>query len=364
MASARIEPTPYANFIVGENGAGKSSLLEAISVLAHAKSFRTHKFRRLIKDEQKAFTVFAKLKSKDEVETTVGIERGRSGDSRFKIAGLAIQSSAQLAQQLPLLVINSNSFSLLEGPPKGRRMFFDWLVFHVKHEFADLWKQVSRCIKQRNTLLRRDKISYSDVEPWDAEIARLSSAIHEARLTCLELFKVEFDNSMAETKFAASSLALEYVSGWKPDAGSFQEQLAASFERDCHLGYTTLGPHKSDLKILIGRVPAVEVLSRGQQKVLISALFFSEAKVFKQISGRSPVFLIDDLPSELDDRHQNLLSSWTLSLSAQVFVTGISPGVLFDSGAWSNYEEHQKKVFHVKHGEVDNFDETPGKPSE
>ncbi len=351
IESASMAPADSINIILGPNGAGKSSILEAISVLAHGRSFRTSKFRRLINDEKSQFTLFGQLEdSLGSVDVPVGIQRDRSGKTDIKLAGRKVKSSAELALHLPLLVLNTHSFALLEGSPKDRRRFFDWLVFHVKHQFADSWRHLQRCIKQRNSLLRRDKITYSLVEPWDLEIAKAAAHIERARQESFLLLKDHFDEVMAELDFIDDTLSLVYNNGWGSSDESYLVQLRNNFERDCRLGYTSIGPHKAEIRLIRGRVPAVEIYSRGQQKALITALHIAEAKVFKQETGVSPVFLLDDLPSELDIRHQRLLAEWLESLSCQVFVTAVNESQLNET--WPDTPEEKKKVFHVKHGTI------------
>lgn len=357
ISSASVELNPRLNLIIGPNGSGKSSFLESLSVLAHGRSFRTHKYRNLIKDNEKDFILFSNLVDEQNDVVPIGIQRSRGGDFKIKVNEKNINSSAELAEKLPLILIDSNSFKLLEGGPKERRRYFDWLVFHVKHEFADLWKQVSRCIKQRNSLLRRDKIDYSEIEPWDVEISRMSEQIETLRLECFALLKGVFtdvlDNLKADKSateiIESKNISLEYSSGWKDGDISFRDQLKANYQKDLQYGYTVLGPHKADIKIKSGRHIAAEILSRGQQKLLISAMFISEARVFRDQTKRNPIFAIDDLPSELDENNQSILAAWLNDFKSQLFITGITDE--FVRRIWSDSKKEEKlKMFHVKHG--------------
>ena len=358
LGSVDISPSPQINLIFGDNGAGKSSLLEAINVLSLGRSFRTRKYRRLVTEGESGFVVFGKTKSDDNVngqsrEGTIGVQRNRSGESIFKLDGVAVHSSAKLAENLPCLVINSNSFNLLEGSAKERRMFFDWLVFHVKHDYADIWKQYVKCVKQRNSLLRRDKIDYLLVESWDLEIARLSERIKVYRDECFDLFKEGFQNVFEEFGLGNHKITLEYNHGWKEEAGPLIDQMKGNFHRDVKLGYTTVGAHKAELKLLVGRTPAIEILSRGQQKLLISALLITEAKVFIERNGQPPVLLIDDMPAELDSKHLKLMGKWISQMKVQAFITGIDPEAL--KAVWDDLNV-LKTMFHVKHGEIEEID--------
>lgn len=363
MDSASICPSPDINLIHGLNGSGKTSVLEAISVLAHGRSFRTHKYRRLIKEGAGEFTIFGRVNQDHSVSsssTAIGVRRAVNGEFQFRMDGKNIQTSGELAQRLPLQVIDAHSFLLLEGSPKVRRQFFDWLVFHVKHEFREIWKSYTRSIKQRNSLLRRDNISYSELDPWDTEIARLGASIQALRTNVFALFLNSFKSQIGEWSelgFTESKIIeLVYQDGWKATDNydgleeQYKAQLEHNFQRDRKLGYTSLGSHKSDIRITIGNIPAVEVLSRGQQKMLIAAMFIAEAAVYQQITSQSAVFLLDDLPAELDRQRLVILGSWINRLRSQVFITGVEANSLVS--IWPEIESRTVKVFHVKQGSV------------
>ena len=128
-----IAPSAQVNLIFGENGSGKTSLLEAVNLLALGRSFRSHKHKQLIKYHQPSFTVFGRVKIEDGSDVPIGINRTFEGEASFKANGIIVPSAAELATYLPVQVINSETFLLLEGSPKVRRQFIDWLVFHVEH---------------------------------------------------------------------------------------------------------------------------------------------------------------------------------------------------------------------------------------
>lgn len=350
LGSISIEPSPKINIIVGENGAGKSSILEGISILAHGRSFRTHKFRTLINNDSKEFIVRGSVVLDDDRSIQVGLKRARSGPFVIKLDGKPVKSASILAKQLPLLVINSGSFRLLEGGAQERRRFFDWLVFHVKHPFQEVWNQLLKCYKQRNILLRHDKISYAEVEPWDLEIARLSKIVNDYRIECFSVFERAFKDIIGPVACGLfASIDMVYKSGWRDTTESYLEQLKVSFKKDRAYGYSTIGSHKADFTVKIQGTAAVDILSRGQQKTVIAALYIAQATVLNDIVGNSAIFAIDDLPAELDHQNQRLVGSWLTQLGSQVFVTGIDS--LCAKRIWPERIE-LSKMFHVKHGEI------------
>lgn len=350
LSSVELELSEGFNFFYGENGSGKTSLLEAISLLAHGRSFRTVNYRQLIQHEEPHMSVFAEVAQPSGLSSRVGVLRPHRGQSSFKIDGSPIYSSASLASLLPLLVINSKSFDLLDGPSKVRRGMFDWLVFHVKHEFSVLWRDYTKAVKQRNSLLRRDKISGYELAPWDIELNRLAISIDTLRQECLQPFLQKVESLIPDINLPAEyRIDIQYQRGWA-EGQTLSDVLTDSYTKDRKYGYTTFGAHKSELKVLINKQPAAEILSRGQQKSLVAAFMFAELQIFQQIMEKPSVLLIDDLPAELDQQHIECLANWLQDLNTQVFVTGIYAE---DMVRLQNKMNNKPcKVFHVKHGEI------------
>jgi len=357
LHSVTLTPSEGINLVFGKNGSGKTSLLEAISVLAHGRSFRTHKYRALVKDSCERFTLFCEVSDINEPNVDrIGVERNISGEIAIKINGKAEYSSASLAQKLPVLILTSMSFQILEGGAKQRRQFLDWLVFHVKHDFKDAWKDYTKCVKQRNSLLRRGKIAAAEMSPWDARIATSAKQIEVLRKEVFKTFSEEFQRVVTLFEFNRENLAdesenklnIHYQSGWKGE--NYKELLSESLERDIRLGYTSVGSHKSDLKIVFGKQVALERLSRGQQKSVILSMFIAAARCYKSITGKKPVVLLDDLPAELDEENLKIVNAELKRLGFQLFITAIESDSIVET-----WESRIKSMFHVEHGCVNHM---------
>lgn len=342
-----ITPAAQVNLIFGENGSGKTSILEAINVLGVGRSFRSHKHKPLINHQQDSFTVFGKVDAGG-AEVPVGINRQANGTAVFKANGSVVSSAAALASYLPLQVINSDTFLLLEGSPKIRRQFIDWLVFHVEPKFFQVWKDAQRCLKHRNSLLRRDRIDRFELASWDQELAQASHQIHDFRQSCIDRFCATFYELVQEF-VAVEGIQLTYYCGWDREK-DYASVLAEGFERDRKQGFTQAGSHRADLRITVKGYPAADVLSRGQQKLLVCALKIAQGYVFSQITQRRCVYLIDDLPAELDEHYRALLVRWLDAMGTQTFVTGVEQQVLLD--AWRQLPATEIKMFHVEQGRV------------
>ncbi|MGM8225205.1 DNA replication/repair protein RecF [Cellvibrio sp. ARAG 10.3] len=347
LGAVDITPSAQVNLIYGENGSGKTSILEAINVLGVGRSFRSHKHKPLINHHQTSFTVFGKVNAEG-VEVPVGVNRQANGEAVFKANGMLVSSAAMLASYLPLQVINSDTFLLLEGSPKIRRQFMDWLVFHVEPGFFQVWKDAQRCLKHRNSLLRRDRMDRFELATWDKELAQYSHQIHVFRQECMRQFCETF-YLLVQEFIAIEGVSLTYYCGWDEEK-DYAAILADSVERDKRQGFTQVGSHRADLRITINGYPAAEVLSRGQQKLLVCALKIAQGYLFSKITGRRCIYLIDDLPAELDEHHRSLLVRWLDAMETQTFVTGVEKQALLD--AWQELPATEIKLFHVEQGNV------------
>ncbi|UTF59067.1 DNA replication/repair protein RecF [Gilvimarinus sp. DA14] len=350
LAQVDIQPTAAVNLIYGENGSGKTSLLESVNLLSMGRSFRSHKIKPLITQSAPELTVFGRLKLND-VELPLGVSRSRNGDSQFRVQGRAVESLAELASYLPLQVINADAFSLLEGPPKVRRQFLDWLVFHVEHEFYAVWKQAQRSLKQRNTILRRGRIEGCELTPWSRELIAATERIQAMRQSSFDKLLTVFEPLVAEF-VAVEGLNLGLYQGWERDK-SYADLLEQTLDRDLKQGFTGSGFHRAEIRIKIAGQNAADVLSRGQQKLLVCALKLAQGQLFEKITGRKCVYLVDDLPAELDERHRHLLVKWLNILNTQVFITGVDVDPLIQPWRHLNRDI---KVFHVEHGAITSKD--------
>ncbi len=353
---ADLDFSQRLNLVYGDNGSGKTSLLEAIATLARGHSFRTRKFTYLINNDAKQFSLFGRADGEDGPRQ-IGIQRDRFKGSQFKLDGHMIQRSTELARALPILVLDSELFSLLDGGPTTRRRFLDWLVFHVKHEFSSVWSEYSRVLKHRNALLRHDRIQLADLEPWDTLLARLGTELDQHRRECVDLFLPQLITNLNKQHVHWNSTTLDYVPGWNPE-NPLLDQYRDSFKKDALAGSTSLGPHRSDLKITVNDKSPHEVLSRGQQKTLTSAMFLALLETFKVLTGRAAIVLVDDLPAELDSHNRRHLMQTLAGLESQVFATGIDLNQLADG--WPPEVLHRAKVFHVKHGRFHIHDRSSG----
>lgn len=335
------------NILYGDNGSGKTSLLEAVNLLSVGRSFRNPRPRPIINYEASRLTVFGELETSGR-HHRVGVEKTRGGESWIRVDGTTVQSASALAEKLPVLAINANTFELITGSPKPRRQLLDWLAFHVEPRFLNAWRSLQHCLKQRNSLLRHDRIDAFQLRSWDSQLIELAGQIDQIRSATFAPF-ADAVKSLAGL-LPELEIGLTYKPGWRRDA-PYAGQLEQSLEQDKQRGYTRLGPHRADITISANGYPAGDVLSRGQQKMLVCALVVAQGLAFEDISGKTCVYLVDDLPAELDEAHRLQLGTWLAGLRAQIFVTGVEKQPLM--AMWPRDVIDDGALFHVEQGRIE-----------
>ena len=260
--------------------------------------------------------------------------------------GERLSGFAPIAQAIPLQLVSTLSYRFFTDGPKVRRQFFDWAMFHVEPNFYPSWKQWQRLLKQRNAALKQ-RLPKPEVMAWDQSLCELADAIDIQRMKLVLALQPILDEHTALLG-AEFKLDLNYDRGWSPDQ-SLLSELGESTERDYQLGYTYAGPQRADVQLQVGGRAAATVLSQGQLKLSMYAMHLAQGYYFHQQTGRSPIYLIDDMASELDPQTQGAVLSHLIDgLNAQLFLTGITPSV-FDHPSIDSATRYR-----IHRGSIDN----------
>ena len=332
------------NFFYGNNGSGKTSILEAIYLLANGKSFRSHLKKHIIAHQQQELTIFAEAQlNQEEKNTKFGFTKGVSSKAALKIEGEYCRSLTKAAKLLPVLRIDPTSYGLLEQGPKERRHYLDWGVFHVEPTFGEIATNFQRCLKQRNAALKRRR-SRAECQTWDIELSALADQLTTLRTHHFQQLRPSFGQLLAKLALNLS-IDSQYYRGWQAGL-SLQQALEINFEKDFSVGYTSVGPQKADIRYTINSIPAEDVLSRGQMKLVVSAMQFSQGILYAAHTKNSAIYLIDDLASELDDQNRGKLFGILNDINGQFLITATNKAV------FSSLSTTNKAVFHVEQGTV------------
>lgn len=337
--SLEIRPHPRLNLIVGSNASGKTSLLEALFLAGRGRSFRAQTMAEIHGPEHPKWSVFVELAIAESTRR-IGVGWSRDGmDIR-----LDEERSARIAdviRAMPLQLIDPGVHRLLEEGPTYRRSFVDWGVFHVEHRFLEVWRRYQRALKQRNGALRA-ALDDRAVQAWNDDIVEAAEQLTGMRRVHIAGTESGL-RSWGERLLGTDQIHCEWMQGW-PEGDSLRDVLDRNLDQHRRLGITVQGAHRAELKIRFKDQKAKGWVSRGQQKLLITAMVLAQAELLIRRGVVAPVLLLDDFTSELAPEIQERLIKGLAAYEGQKFVTAFEVPVGL-AGA-------DLGMFHVEHGTI------------
>lgn len=340
IGKAVFQPHPELNIIIGNNGSGKTSLLEAIYFLGRGRSFRSSSSKKLIQDNHNQFILHCKTASP--LANNIGIQVNLQG-LKAKANQQVIKRSSDLATLLPLLFISPDADKLLQIAPKQRRRFLDWGLFHVEHNYLELWKRYNRTLVQRNSFL---KSPHDQLKVWDDELIKYGLSIDQYRKKHVENLNLVF-KSLIKELLPEKELSIAYKQGW-PKNLDLKTAIYSNHDSDRKMGFTQRGPHRCDLQILDNKTKSLAepFLSGGQLKLTAICLVLAQATIVSKVSNEQGILLIDDIAAELDPDKRRKLLEIVLNMGMQLFITSTDPSLI------TLPDEQSHQVFHVEHGTI------------
>ena len=343
LTPSSIELSPSVNIFCGDNGAGKTSVIEAIHFLSCCKSFRTTSLEHLISYDQDWLALNA-IASKQEygLQHTINVRRTKK-QNRVTIDDSAIHRSSQLSQLLPTLVVCSERQRLFLAPPQVRRNFLDWGLFHVKPESIKLFTKFDRVLRQRNAAIK-NKSAPELIKNWDNEFVQFGNQISQLRTWYIKQLS-HILNSSFLSSFGGGELLLNYDPGYGKYS-DLAESIDSGFDQDYRYGYTRYGPHRSEFFALRNGRNVKDDLSKGETKLLIYFLVLSQAQLIFKSKGVKPWVLFDDFSSDFSPESLQIAFESICQSGCQVFLTSATN---FSGQVKSDPNVY---LFHVEHGNV------------
>lgn len=336
IESAQLELDPRCTGILGENASGKTSLLEAIYFLGHGRSFRTAQRDKLRGVHANWFRVVGRV-STERGSLVAGVEF--TGEkTRAHLAGQGVSGIAEIAEVLPIQVIDPGVHRLIEEGSSRRRRLVDWGVFHVKHEFLSSWRRYQRALQQRNAALKTPAAAEL-ITAWEGELAAAGAIVDQLRSEYIAELRPHFERFAS--RLVGSTAQFSYRRGWVQEM-TLAEALTSARAKDLRLKTTTVGPHRADLSFQVDGTVARDRVSRGQQKMLAAAFVLSQLALRAARDVPLACLMLDDPAAELDVDNLGKLLAAIAEIPSQLIVTSVHERGLegIDVG----------RRFHVKQG--------------
>lgn len=335
------------NLIFGNNGAGKTSVLEAIYLLSNGKTFRAGAMENLISHGQEECIVSGKWDDK-----SIGIERHKSGLIKMRVNSQNVKRVSELSRIIPVHIIDPNAIELVEGSPNERRRFLDFTMFHVEHSYLEVLKNFQNALKQRNALLKQiltDRAKLKDLEYWDNLYVGYAVALNRMRHETFYDVLVPWIKEVTDYLLPEFEISTTLIDGCKEyrEEEDFRKELNRSRDQDLKYKSTQLGPHRADIILKYKGKLAKDYLSRGQKKLLTYGVRLAPAMMLKKKKYEIGQILIDDMPSELDVNSVEKICQVLLQIEGQNTLTAVDR-----SNSQTQVICHYLRptMFHVEHG--------------
>ncbi len=309
--------------ICGNNGVGKTNLLDAIHYLCFTKSYFTRQDSNNVQQGTNGFRLEAMVDYQGSTEKVVCVLR-ENGKKEFLVNEQAYDRFSQHIGRYPCVVIAPDDAELITGPSEERRKFIDALLSQLDPEYLRHLINYTRILQQRNSLLKAfaetGSRNYSLLDVLDEQLVQPGEYIFNTRKEFLVAYLPAARHLYAQIAQQAEDVSLVYESELL--STGFAELLQSTRQKDIHVQRTTAGIHRDDIEIMFGRQAFKSIASQGQRKSLLFALKLAEMDVLRKNKSFSPLLMLDDVFEKLDeDRISNLLRTVCVENDGQVFIT-------------------------------------------
>ena len=347
LVNAELSLSPAFNVLAGNNGQGKTNVLEAAYVLATSKSFRTSKLGELARFGEPVCGVRGRFREgPDAREQSIGL---RGAARAPKVDGKRPRSLFEYAVRSPVVVFHPGEIALSMGPSAERRKLLDRVASHLSPGLLGHLDAFRRAMRERQRALETRGTSARDLPDWEALAVTHGQRVHEARASAARELGPRAQDGFLRIGAPGLTLVASYAPNAPLDEAEFLAALEASRAKDLSRGAGTVGPHRDDLRLELGGHLAKGMASQGQHRAVVLALKSAEIEVVSAARGLRPILLLDDVSSELDASRTEALFRFLGAHDGQVILTTTRPEMIALGTAES------RKDFRVEGGRV-----TPG----
>lgn len=347
ISEARLDFSPKINCFLGNNGMGKSNLLDAVHLLSFTKSFTGAQDQMLIRSGEDFAIVRGTYSRMDaEEDILAGLQRGRR--KSFKRGGKEYGRISAHIGLLPLVMVSPADMELINGSGEERRRFMDMVISQTDPRYLDAAMRYARILEQRNRLLRDGAADHALFEAidfqLDAAAAYISDRRHEWTAELRDIFSLYYKAISGSDEEPGLTL----VSHTGPGCPALADLLRERFSRDSAVRHTTAGPHRDDLEMTLDGMPVRRTASQGQCKTFTIALRLAQYGFLRRACGMSPLLLLDDIFDKLDaGRVGRIISTVGADTFGQIFITDTNRRHLDEIVAFMGADH---RLWSVEHG--------------
>lgn len=321
-----LEFTRGTNLITGDNGSGKTSILEAIRYLSFGRSFRARYDREAVNWSGSGFELRGELRDREVENIALRYDQEASSQPKKQVLvdGTSLEQLSQLQGVFPTVLHYPLQLELLTGPPGKRRQFINQLLGQSTSGYISALKEYREALKQRNSLVKRPEPDELLLSQYEEKMADSGRKVIKSRRELLNQIEEMLEQEIQVTgEKLVAELELDYQPGFSLES-KLKSQLQEERSRALERGYTTIGCHRDNWELQKrGGLKLEEFSSRGELKLILIALKFVENRYILETTGKEPVFLVDDFHSELDKEHRCLVLDRAIELGFQFICTSV-----------------------------------------
>ncbi|MBR0373484.1 MAG: DNA replication/repair protein RecF [Mogibacterium sp.] len=294
------------NIFIGENAQGKTNLLEAVYLCAFARSFRTNNAAEMVRFGCERANVTAWIES-EEINKELSVTINRSGKKMIKKDKKVLRRTTDLLSNLVVVIFSPEDLRIIKDSPDKRRYFIDREISQLRPRYHECLRNYNEALRQKNAILKekKDNIDEYMLDVYDEQLAKYGEEIISYRKKFIEDLSGKANEIQQGISGGKEELVIRYK--MSSDSTDLADNIRESRDRDMYFGYSSVGPHRDDLDFYIKGKDAKKYGSQGQQRTVALALKLAEIWIAREATGESPVLLLDDVLSELDEGRQNYL---------------------------------------------------------
>ncbi len=321
ISSTDLKFSPKINSIYGDNGVGKTNLLDAIYYLSMTKSFFLTTDQYVVKHDSLKATLFGSYSlCEDDTEDSIAISLEINGKKVVKRNGKNYSKFSQHIGLIPIVIVSPSDINLINSTGEERRRFLNFILSQIDSEYLKKLQSYNRLLAQRNSLLKKESIDTNLITVISDQLSIYAQYIYEKRSHLVELLNESVMDYYSPISGNRESVSMEYVSDLKRN--SMSDLLNKYYQRDVMFKYTTVGIQRDDINFMMDSHLMKKCASQGQQKSFLISLKLAQFALTKKIMGVSPILLLDDLFDKLDLKRVKYLMELVSSDNfGQIFIT-------------------------------------------